>query len=148
MKHKLGKFGDFVPFVRGRRRPSRAEAMAAIPVRNDALRWFWEEEEVKVFIPRKKGPLGDILARMLRLPDEKPVVLDRVGSGIWDLCDGTHNVESLLMFVQRRHKLSRRETEVSVSAYLKILAERRLIAIKSPDTKGKSRACKRSKAQK
>ncbi len=69
------------------------------------------------------------------LPPEKHLVLDRVGSGVWELCDGFHSVESILDYIQRRHKLSRREAEVSVSAYLKILGQRRLIGLRAAETK-------------
>lgn len=125
----------------GRARPTREDALKAVPVRNEQLRWFKENGEINLFIPRKKGKWGDFVARIFRLPDERQLVLDRVGTGVWELCDGYHSVESILDYVQRRHKLSRREAEVSVSAYLKILAERRLIGLKAADTK--KAKCKR-----
>lgn len=82
------------------------------------------------------------MARLFRLPDEKRLQLDRVGSGVWELCDGFHDVQSILDYVQRRHKLTRREAEVSVSTYLKILAERRLIGLKAPESASRKAKCR------
>ncbi len=140
---KAGSRGiwDFIPLARGKRRPAREDVLASRPERNSFLRWYKEEGEVNLFVPRKKGRFGDLVGRLFRLPDEKQVVLDRVGSGVWELCDGLHSVENILDFIQRRHKLSRREAEVSVSAYLKILAERRFIAVKQGEQKTKK--CRR-----
>ncbi|MEI6913638.1 MAG: PqqD family protein [Armatimonadota bacterium] len=134
MKGLIGKAWDYLPFATGKK-PSRDQLLAARPVRHEKLRWFKEDGEVNLFIPRKRGRFGDLAGRLFRLPDEKQLVLDRVGSGVWELCDGFHSVDEILLYVQRRHKLSRREVEVSVSAYLKILAERGLIGIKAAESK-------------
>ncbi len=135
VRRKPGSLWDFLPFAKGKHRPTRTEALAALPVRNDLIRWFKEDGEANLFIPRKKGRFGDLVGRVFRLPDDKQLVLDRVGSGVWELCDGFHSVERILDYVQRRHKLTRREAEVSVGTYLKILAERNLIGIKSGELK-------------
>ncbi len=141
MRKPRGSVWEYLPLARGRKRPTREEALKAIPVRNDSLRWFIEGGEVNLFIPRKRGRFGDVVARLFRLPDEKALMLDRVGSGIWEMCDGYHSVERILDYVQRRHKLSRREAEVSVSTYLKILADRRLIGLKAAQDRSKKAKC-------
>ncbi len=135
MKGLIGKAWDYLPLAKGTKKPTREQLLSARPVRNDSLRWFKEDGEVKLFVPRRKGRFGDLAGRLFRLPDEKQLVLDRVGSGVWELCDGIHNVREILLYVQQRHKLSRREAEVSVSAYLKILAERALIGIRAAESK-------------
>jgi hypothetical protein len=141
-RSKGGDLWGFLPFRRGRKKPTREEALKAIPVRNDLLRWYKEDGEVNLFIPRKRGGFAELVARVFRLPDEKRLQLDRVGSGVWELCDGYHDVQSILDYVQRRHKLTRREAEVSVSTYLKILAERRLIGLKAPESASRKAKCR------
>lgn len=135
VKRPLSKALDFIPLAKGKKQPSREELLKSRPARNEALRWFKEDGEVNLFIPRRPGRFGDLAGKLFRLPPEKHLVLDRVGSGVWELCDGFHSVESILDYIQRRHKLSRREAEVSVSAYLKILGQRRLIGLRAAETK-------------
>ncbi|MCC6484301.1 MAG: PqqD family protein [Armatimonadetes bacterium] len=135
MKGLIGKAWDYLPISKGSKKPTREQLLSARPTRNENLRWFKEDGEVNLFIPRRKGRFGDLAGRLFRLPDEKQLVLDRVGSGVWELCDGVHNVKDILLYVQQRHKLSRREAEVSVSTYLKILAERALIGIRAAESK-------------
>lgn len=150
MSQAKSKILEYIPFAKGKKKPTRQQALASIPVRNAALRWHNKDGEIHLFIPRKRSRVGDLITRLFRLPDEKQVNLDKVGSGVWELCDGNHSVEQILEYVQRRHKLSRREAEVSVSAYLKILADRRFIGILSPDRKERKlqNAGKKSKAGK
>ena len=67
---------------------------------------------------------------MFRAPAYKEIVLDEVGSDIWELCDGENGVEAVVSCMCRKYKLNRRECETSVAAYLKMLGDRRLIGFK------------------
>ena len=55
--------------------------------------------------------------------------MDQIGSEVWELCDGTHSVEGISQAISRSYKLNKRQAETSVTAYLKMLADRRLIGL-------------------
>ena len=66
--------------------------------------------------------------------------LDEIGSLVWELCDGEHSVRHIVRALAERYKLHRKEAEVSVVAYLRMLAKKRFIAIavlKSPEQKAR-----------
>ena len=60
------------------------------------------------------------------------LTLDEIGSFVWRLCDGNHSVREIIRALAARYKLHRKEAEVSVVAYLRTLAKRRLIAVAVP----------------
>ncbi|MEI6431031.1 MAG: PqqD family protein, partial [bacterium] len=82
-------------------------------------------------IPRRKDKFGNLMAKIFRLPEYRRLELDEIGSDVWELCDGETPVESLTKAICDRYKLNRRQAETSVTAYLKMLAERNLIALKA-----------------
>ena len=114
---------------------SRAEALGARPVRNPAIAWergVWREEQnavVLLRVPRRSDRWGNFLARVFRLPAERKIELDEMGSDVWEMCDGASTVEAVTRAICARYKLNRRQGETSVTAYLRMLAERRLIGL-------------------
>jgi len=62
-------------------------------------------------------------------PTYRELALDRVGSRVWELCDGSHTVRELVAIFAEEHKLSRKETEISMVTYLKQLTQRGLIML-------------------
>ena len=116
---------------------SRAEVMAARPFRNPSVTWGREVRDENappialLRIPRRKDKFGNLVAKMFRLPEHRKMELDEIGSDVWELCDGETSVETLTKTVCDRYKLNRRQAETSVTAYLKMLAERNLIALKA-----------------
>lgn len=117
----------------GRRRApslSRQEALAAIPIRNDQVRWEVNgRQEVVLLIPRRQDRLGQLLNRIFAAPEHRQIVLDEIGSEVWQLCDGEHTVDEIVRTLTSRHRLSRREVELSLTLYLQQLARRRLIGL-------------------
>lgn len=128
---------------------SRTEVLAALPVRNPKVEWervskkaddegesaeagaTKAEALVLIKVPRRQDRMGNIAAKIFRLPDSRNLELDEIGSDVWELCDGKHSVEDLTGALVRKYRLNRRQAETSVTAYLKMLAERRLIALKA-----------------
>jgi len=111
-------------------RISRQEALAAIPVRNGQVRWEVNgREEVVLLIPRRQDRLGRLLNRIFAAPEHRQIVLDEIGSEVWQLCDGEHTVDEIIRTLASRHRLSRREVELSLTLYLQQLARRRLIGL-------------------
>lgn len=119
---------------------SRADVLAAIPLRNPLIEWervtpkdadAEAAQTVLMKIPRRKDKLGNFAAKIFRLPDFRKLELDEIGSDVWEFCDGTRTVEAIIKGMGDKYKMNRRQTEASVTAFLKMLAERRLIALKT-----------------
>ena len=137
--------------LRGGGPVTRDDALALRPIRNPVV--TWEEKAVDedavddvdvetprlliLTVPRKEDKMTNFLARMLQAPGEKKIELDEFGSAIWEKCDGSRTVEELARFTSTTYKLNRRQAEVSVMAFMKMLSQRRLIGFLK-DGKGSS----------
>ncbi|MEW6355374.1 MAG: PqqD family protein [Planctomycetota bacterium] len=109
---------------------TREQSLSAIPVRNQAVEVTRDEAGlVSISIPRKKTWWVDLVAKVFFVPQEKRIGLDEIGSYVWDLCDGKNNVRRIVGEFQKEFKLNRKEAELSMLNYLKILAKRRLIGL-------------------
>ena len=120
-------------YIPHKKRPqlTREQALAVRPLVNPLLTWARnEKDEVVLDIPIRQDRYGKILGRLFGTPKRKELVLDEVGSTVWGLCDGEHNVGFIVGEMCRRYKLNRREAETSVTMYLKMLAERNLVGLK------------------
>ena len=111
-------------------RPGRREALAARPVRNPEVSYMQQENgEIAITLRRRDDLLTRLLSLLFVVSKEKQIVLDGVGSDVWELCDGEHTVEDLIERIASKYKLERREAEVSLTNYLRQLGRRRLIGI-------------------
>src|ERR1043166_4890180 len=109
---------------------TRHEILAAVPVRNSFVEWeLNDHEEVVLKVPRREDRVGRILHRLFAAPPHKQVVLDEVGSDVWHLCTGENDVDAIVKALAKKYKLSRREVELSLSNYLRTLAQRGLIGL-------------------
>lgn len=125
--------------ITGGKKPnvSRADVLQSRPIRNPAIQWAREpratgQTSVMVLrIPRRSDRLGNIVAKVMKLPDDRGLELDEIGSDVWEMCDGSTNVEAISRAISIQYRLNRRQAETSVTAYLKQLAERRLIAVRT-----------------
>lgn len=127
MKALLEKF---LPGRRNQPRFTKQEVLGALPVRNSLVEWeLTEAGEVLLKVPRRKDRVGRILSRFFAAPDFKQIVLDELGSDVWQLCTGANSVDTIVQAVARKYKLNRREVELSLSNYLKQLAGRGLIGL-------------------
>lgn len=131
-------FGFLRQYIEHRKpKLSRAQILGARPVRNPVVEWAREQRDpdrpatALLRVPRRKDRWGNFVARMMKLPDHRRLELDEIGSDVWEMCDGTMNVEALTKAVCAKYHLNRRQGETSVTAYLRMLAERRLVALKS-----------------
>ncbi len=118
-------------------RVSRGQVLGARPVRNPRVEWergrLHEDrpEVVLLRVPRRADRWGNFLARVFRLPFHRKIELDEMGSDVWEMCDGTLTVDALTRAVCAKYRLNRRQGEASVTAYMRMLAERRLLALKT-----------------
>jgi hypothetical protein len=114
-------------------RLTRRQALSAWPVRNQAFEARRTREgETEITIPRRNDWLGKLLAFLFFVPRERKVVLEPIGSEVWDLCDGKHSVSEIAEALMKKHKLDRREAETSLSEYLRRLGRRRLVVFAIP----------------
>ena len=124
------KVARYIPGVANRSPMPREQAMAIIPVHNPSIAWEKVEGgEVVVRIPRRSDRLGRLISKVFKVPDRKEVLLDEVGGSVWELCDGVHDIGYIIAETSKMYKLNRREAEVSVTAYIKTLAERKFIGL-------------------
>ncbi len=117
------------------RRPrlSREHALQARPVRNPSLKWeAMDNGEVQVVLPRRRDAMGKLLSSVFYVPPSKPISLDVVGARVWQLCDGEHTVNDIAEALMEEHKLHRREAEVSLTEFLKMLGKRNMVAFVVP----------------
>lgn len=125
-------------YVEGKKpKVSRAEVLGARPIRNPAVEWergVWHEAQPAVVllrIPRRADRWGNFVARVFKLPAFRRIELDEMGSDVWELCDGGMTVDALTRTICSRYRLNRRQAEASVTAYMRMLAERRLLALRT-----------------
>ena len=119
---------QFIPFVRKKPVLTRGQALGVRPMRNPVLKWERKDDgEAHLLVPSRKDLVARALCKIFRAPPHKEIVLDEVGSDIWELCDGGHSVEAIVLAMCKRYKITRRECEASVGTYLKMLGERKLI---------------------
>lgn len=74
------------------------------------------------------GLLGRFAQKAGR-PDRKQFELEPVGAFVWDICDGKHTFEGISRKLRERFKLSKVEADASLSAFLQMLAQRKLITM-------------------
>jgi hypothetical protein len=109
---------------------TRQEILAAVPVRNSLIEWSSNEhDEVVLKVPRRQDRVGHLLHRVFVAPAFKQVVLDEVGSDVWQLCTGDNSVDAIVKTLSKKYKLSRREVELSLASYLRTLAQRGFIGL-------------------
>jgi len=107
-------------------------------VRNAAADVAWNEADelvVRVSVERPRWlvwPLSWIVPHR----STRTVRLDRLGAGVWDLCDGENRVEDVVDAFAERYALTFHEARVAVTGYLQSLVQRGALAMALPDEDG------------
>ncbi len=102
--------------------------LSSRPIRNDLLGWARDSQDnIVVTIPRQKGWKARLLSLIFHVPKEKKIELDEIGSQVWEMSDGQNTVEDIIEGLGQRYKLNRKESEVSLLAYLKTLGKKGLV---------------------
>ena len=109
---------------------TREQVLDTRPMRNPQLEATrTEDDEVAIKIPRRKTWWVNLFAKLGRVPEYRVLTLDRVGTSVWDMCDGEHTVRDLVLRLAGEHQLSRKEAELSMVTYLRQLAERGVVML-------------------
>lgn len=102
--------------------------LASRPVRNEALEWDRDENgDVSITLVRAKSWKINLLSRVFYIPERRKLILDEVGSVVWEMCDGKTSVEAMIRRLSAQYKLNVKESEVSLLHYLKQLGQKRLV---------------------
>ena len=127
---------QYFPFLnRAKGSLPRGEMLALRPLRSREIAWSPKTEDetpgAQLVVPRRDDKLGQILSRVFQIPATKTIELDEFGAAVWEKCDGQHSVEQLIGFTCSAYKLNRRQAEVSVVTFMRMLAQRRLIGLET-----------------
>jgi uncharacterized membrane protein len=109
--------------------PDKEGILKSRPLRNPTLKVSEKDGEIYITLKRKKVWWVSILSKIFFMPDEKTIVLDKIGSEIWNLCDGEKRVCDIISYMVKVHKLSYVEAETSLLEYLKQLVKRGIIGL-------------------
>lgn len=72
------------------------ELMQLRPKRNDFEWIITEEKLVEIKVPKFKGVIGKKLCKLIRRPDTMTGKLNKIGSFVWQKCDGRSTVKDIL----------------------------------------------------
>jgi hypothetical protein len=109
-----------------------ADWLSSVPHRNQAMEVARREKGVVAVIPvRRPTWLVPPISWVLPFSSHRRVELDELGTEVLDMCDGKETVETIVEKFAASHKLSFREAQLSVTQFLRMLAERGLVAVVS-----------------
>ncbi|MEM2500430.1 MAG: PqqD family protein [Candidatus Bathyarchaeia archaeon] len=112
------------------------------PVRNPALKWEKDKKtkEIKIIVPlrppsqdrneSKKGLLDRLFPPE---PRERIIRLDKIGSIVWELCDGERTIGDIAGYLVEKYKVLPEEAELSLTTYFNQLASRGLVGFMVPE---------------
>ena len=137
---KVNALLNRIPFFARRRAMQfdRRDVLSARPFRNELIEWEVREPDqdaresvpaVVLRVPRRGDRWGQMLNRFFEGPSHRQVILDELGTDVWQMCDGQTSIEALIRALAKKHKLERREVELSLTLYLKTLAKRGFIGL-------------------
>ncbi len=119
----------------------RKDLLRSKPVRNGRLTCEENSDgEIVLGIPRRKTWWINTMSRVFYVPSRRTVVLDKIGSFLWGLCDGQNTVDHVIATIRNEYKLERKEAEISTLTYLKQLTEKGLIGLAVATRKGEKSA--------
>ena len=120
--------------------PSRKAFLELRPVRNPALGWDEQDGVAVLRIEHKQSSnarswKAKIAGIFVQLPAERNVELDALGTDVWKMLDGQTKVSAIVDALAKKHRLSKREAELSVQQYFKELSRRNYIAFLADEKK-------------
>ncbi len=109
----------------------RAKLLLLKPKPSSNVKWeVYDTGEVAIIIERKyRGRLGEVLATIFMQPKTRKIVLDEIGSYVWKLLNGKTSIREIITEISRRFRMSKREAEVSLIAFLADLERRGAITV-------------------
>ena len=107
-----------------------ANVLDAIPVVNAAVRVELQENGALLWVPlQRRWWMGPPLSWVLPFRREKGIALDGLGRQVLEYCDGHATIERIVEGFAAHHKLRFHEARQSVLLFLKMLLERKVVAL-------------------
>jgi hypothetical protein len=85
------------------------------PTRNPYARWKKTKKGVRV------------------TTSEKKIDLDKIGTTVWEACDGQNTVEDIAKILHEKYNMVMDEAETSLTVYFEQLAKRGLVVLRAPE---------------
>jgi hypothetical protein len=114
--------------------------LGATPVRNQAVHAQAKgADELLLFVPlRDRWYMKAPFRWILPLSKERVVNLDRLGTQVWQWCDGQTTVEQIVDRFATTHRMGFHESRLAVSQFLRDLMGRDLIVVIGDASAGES----------
>lgn len=110
---------------------TREQILTALPLKNPSLLWEKNEEgRVVITLKRSGSWKAKSLAILFAVPRKRQIVLDEVGTLVWDLCDGETPVRAISQQLMKRYKITLKEAELSLGQFLRTLTQRGFIGLR------------------
>ncbi|MBU0960086.1 MAG: PqqD family protein [Proteobacteria bacterium] len=114
---------------------NRTQALECVPTQNDTIQWQQlDNGEILFTYPLPLNSFFKALHRKFGKSKEtvpfKKLQLDRMGSFVWIEIDGKKSVREIICNFAEAHKVTTQEAEHAVTAFLKTLGQRGLIALR------------------
>ena len=111
----------------------RTRVMKAFPVRNQLITWEIDDKgEAALVIPQKETLWIRLVSKLFMLPGKRVIVLDSIGTYVWQMCDGKHTISQIITGVQKQYQLTRKEAETSLFTFMQQLGKRNFIQFAIP----------------
>ena len=90
---------------------------------------------LRVRVPlRHPGWLVPPLSWVVRPRHQRVVSLDRIGTEVWQACDGRRTVEQIVDAFSERRRLTFHEARAAVTGFLRSLVQRGILAVEMKDS--------------
>jgi hypothetical protein len=85
------------------------------PARNPYVSWKKTKKGVRIFTSGKRFDL------------------DKIGTAVWEACDGKNTVEDIAQILHEKYKMMMSEAETSLSVYFEQLVKKGLVVLPAPE---------------
>lgn len=108
-----------------------ADLLKAVPQANRAATITDKDDgTIMASVPmRRPDYLVPPLSWLLPFTAVRKIQLDRIGTDVFNLCDGVRTVERIVETFASLHKLTFREAQLSISQFMRMMVQRGLIAL-------------------
>jgi hypothetical protein len=130
------KLSQFLPFLKRKTKRNAQEALSLKPIRLPGAQWERSEKTGFVVVSYRrdyKGSFDRFLGRVFQIDTSRKIEMtDELSSLVWEMCDGENSVGAIAAKISDDYKLTRRQAQVSVLAFLNTLEKKSLIGALVP----------------
>lgn len=113
----------------------REKALAAVPVTNREVEVTRQDSGlILLTYPLQLKPWFRSVAMRFGAWDDRPMTkkleLDEMGTFVWELLDGSRNVEQVVRCFAEQYQLMPQEAEMSVTAFIREMGRRGLVGLR------------------